>query len=53
MPGAQKSCAITPLLNWTGEKKYGKRLVDHNKDRETSLASYLHGQSRLNFRKVI
>ena len=26
--------SITPLLNWTGERKYNERLVGRDKDRE-------------------
>ena len=26
-PGAPQSCSITPLLSWTGERKYNYRLV--------------------------
>jgi len=28
------SRSITPLLSWTGERKYNKRLVGQDKDRE-------------------
>ena len=34
MPGAHQSCSITPLLSWTGERKYNKSLVGRDKDRE-------------------
>jgi len=34
MSGAHQSCSITPLLNWTGERKYNERLVGKDKDRE-------------------
>jgi len=48
MPGAHQNHSITPLLNWTGERKYDERLEGQDKDRETSLATYCHGQNRLN-----
>ena len=34
MPSAHQSRSITPLLNWTGERKYNERLVGRDKDRE-------------------
>jgi len=37
-----------PLLSWTGERKYDERLVNGDKDRETSLMNYHHGHNRLN-----
>jgi len=37
-----------PLISWTRERKYDERLEDPDKDRERSLASYCHGQNRLN-----
>jgi len=48
MPGAHQNCSITPLLSWTGERKYDEGLVDRDKDRERSLTNYCHGQNRLN-----
>ena len=43
-----KTALSLPLLNWTGEKKYGERLEGQDKDREGSLTSYHNGQNRLN-----
>jgi len=34
MPGAHQSHSVTPLLSWTGERKYNKRLMGPDKDRE-------------------
>ena len=53
MPSAHQSCSITPLLSWTGERKYNKRLVGRGKDRERSLSNYHHGQNRLNLGKKL
>jgi len=47
-PRAHQKCSITPLLSWTGERKYDDRLVGREKDGERSLTNYHHGQSRLN-----
>jgi len=43
-----KTALSLPLLSWTGERKYDERLMGRDKDRETSLTSYHHGQNRLN-----
>jgi len=40
MPGVHQSHSITPLLNWTGERKYDERLKGQDKDRERSLTNY-------------
>jgi len=43
-----KTTLSLPLLNWTGERKYDKRLEGRDKDREGSLTNYCHRQNRLN-----
>jgi len=43
-----KTTLSLPLLSWTGERKYDERLKGRDKDRERSLTSYSHGQTRLN-----
>jgi len=48
MAGAHHNCSLTPLLNWTRERKSDERLEGPDKDRERSLTSYCHGQNRLN-----
>jgi len=48
----QKLLCQSPLLNWTGEKKYDKRLVSQDKDRDRSLANYHHRQNRLSLGKL-
>jgi len=40
-----KATLLLPLLNWAGEKKYDKRLVGQDKDRERSLANYHQGKT--------
>lgn len=52
-PGACQSHSISPLLNWTGERMYKKRLMDQVKARERSLSNYCHRQNRLDFGKLI
>lgn len=32
--GARKSCSITPLFSWTGERNYNNKLLGQDKDRE-------------------
>ena len=34
-----------PLLSWTEERKYDKRLQGRDKERERSLTNYCHGQT--------
>jgi len=51
--GAYQSCPITPFLSQTGETKFSKRLMDRDKDRESSLSSYHHTQNRLDFGKLV
>jgi len=41
------------LLNWTGKRKYGERLMGQDRDRERSLTNYRHGQNRLDAEKLI
>ena len=53
MPGPHQSHSITPLLNWTGERKLNERLVGRDKDRERSLTNYHHGQNRLDLGKLV
>jgi len=48
MPGAHPNRSITPLLSWTGKRKYDERLEGRDKDRERSLTNYCHRQNRLN-----
>ena len=43
-----KAALSLPLLNWTGERKYGERLKGRDKGKERSLTSYCHRQNRLN-----
>jgi len=38
----------TLSLSWTGERKYGERLVGRDKDRERSLINCCNGQNRQN-----
>ena len=33
-PSAHQICSVTPLLSWTGERKYNERLMGRDKDRE-------------------
>jgi len=47
-----KATLSLPLLSWTGEGKYNKMLTGQDKDRETSLNNYRHGQNRLNLGKL-
>jgi len=44
-----KAALSFPLLNWTGERKYDKRLMDRDKDRERSLSNYYHGKTDLSW----
>ena len=44
--------AVTPLLNWTGERKYNERLMGRAEARERSLTSYRHRQNRLDLGKM-
>lgn len=37
----------SPLLNGTWEREYNKRFMGQDKDRETSLSNYHHGQNKL------
>ena len=52
-PGAHQSRSITPLLSWTGERKYNERLMGLDKDRERSFTNYHHGQNSLDLGKLI
>jgi len=52
-PGAHQRGSVTPLLSWTEEKKYNKRLTDQDKERERSLINNHHVQNRLNLGKLI
>ena len=48
MPGAHQSHSVTPLLSWTGERKYNKRLMGPDKDREiTQQLPWQANQTRL------
>jgi len=40
-PGAHQRHSITPLLRWTGERKYNERLMGRD-DRERLLTHYHH-----------
>jgi len=51
-PGGPESRSITPLLSWTGERKYNKRIMGQDKGRGRSLSSYCHGQNRLSLGKM-
>lgn len=42
-----QNCSVTPLLSWTGERKFNKRLVFWDQSRERSLNNYCHWQNRL------
>jgi len=53
MSGAQQSHSIVPLLSWAGERKYNKRLVGRDKDRERSLTYYHHRQNRFDLGKLM
>jgi len=46
-----KAALSLPLFNWTGEKKYDKKLMGSDRDRVRSLTNYHHGQNRLNLGK--
>ena len=46
MPGAHQSCSVTAPPQ-AGERKYNKRLVGRDKDRERSFSNYCHRQNRL------
>jgi len=35
MPGAHKNHSVTPLLTWTGERKYDERLEGRNEETRT------------------
>lgn len=48
IPDTHQSHSLTPLCKWTRERKYGKRFLSWDKDWETSLIKYCHGQNRLN-----
>ena len=50
-PGAHQSRSLTPLVHWTGEKKYNEKLMGRDKDRERSLTNYRHQQNRLNLER--
>jgi len=41
------------LLNQTGERRYDKRLMGQDKDRERLLSNYRHGQNRLDLGKLV
>jgi len=53
MPDAHQSRSVARLLSRTGERKYSKRLVGRDKDRERSLGNYCHGQNGLDSGKLI
>jgi len=56
LTGYQVPTKVTPslpLLSWTGEKKYKKRLMGQDEDRERSFTNYCHRQSRLNLGKLV
>jgi len=53
MPRAQQSHSVSALLSWTGERKYDKRLMGQNKDRERSLSNYCHRQNRPDLGKLV
>lgn len=49
-PSLDTRCPLKPpchfiLLSWTGERKQNERLVGWDKNRESSLTSYHHGQT--------
>jgi len=46
-----KSTPSLPLLSWTGETKYNKKLVGQNKGGR-SLSNYCHRQNILNLHKI-
>jgi len=48
-----KSALTLSLLNWTGQKKYNKRLMGQDKDWERSLTHYRHRKNRLDSRKLV
>jgi len=47
-----KAALSLPLLMWTGEKKYNKRLGGRDNGRER-LTNYCHGQNRLDSGKLV
>ena len=48
-----KAALSLPLLSQTGERKYNKRLVGQDTDRERSLTNYRHRQNGLDLGKKI
>lgn len=46
MPDAHPSYSIAPFLGRTGDRKYNKRLVGGDEDRERSLTNDCHRQNR-------
>jgi len=38
-----KAALLVPLLSWTGEGKYNKRLMGWDNSRERSLSNYSYG----------
>jgi len=40
------------LFIWTEKRKYNKRLMSRNEDKERSLTNCHHGQNRLKFGKI-
>jgi len=41
------------ILRWTGERKCNGRLMGQDKDKETSLTNYHHGQNKFSLGKLV
>jgi len=48
-----KATLLLPLLSWTGERKYNKRLMGQDKDGERPLSNHHHVRNRLDLGKLV